>query len=416
MAGVAPGHARPLHDVLSAMREDPGHNAVLPFGKVDGVHFARLVLLDTSEAQDGAEFPARLLLLLDCDAPRGRRLGALVRAAGAGVDRVFEHCEGYPPEGMRSDRTRLAYLRSHMIKADVAYVNTAGRPLRQVRQEEALRAAIEDFLDEPGHQWSTMTGREVRAAIQSFAANRPDLHWALQPAGGPGLRWRAREWAHLVGSLLLIALAFPFAVMVAPLAAILLRWHEKRDAAPRVIPDDDHVRRLADDEDHCAQNQFTAVGELKPGWFRRVTAIVVLWLVGLGVRHLYNRGTLTGVRTIHFARWVFIDDRRRLVFASNYDGSLESYMDDFINKVSWGLNAVFSNGLEYPRTNWLVRDGATDELAFKSYIRTRQVPSQVWYTAYGNLTADNIAKNARLRAGLSGELDDDALAAWLRLL
>jgi hypothetical protein len=34
-----------------------------------------------------------------------------------------------------------------------------------------------------------------------------------------------------------------------------------------------------------------------------------------------------------------------MLFASNYDGSLESYMDDFINKVAWGLNLVFSNGV-----------------------------------------------------------------------
>ena len=56
------------------------------------------------------------------------------------------------------------------------------------------------------------------------------------------------------------------------------------------------------------------------------------------------------MKTIHFARWVFIDGKRRMFFASNYDGSLESYMDDFIDKVAWGLNLVFSNGVGYPRT------------------------------------------------------------------
>ncbi|MDZ7727035.1 MAG: hypothetical protein U5Q44_01905 [Dehalococcoidia bacterium] len=215
--------------------------------------------------------------------------------------------------------------------------------------------------------------------------------------------------------LLLLAL-LPFALLAAPFYAVLLRRHEKTDPAPRLVPDPAHVERLAADEDHLAQNQFTAVGHLKPGRFRKFTAIVVLYLVNLGVRHIYNNGTLTGVKTIHAARWVFIEDRRRLVFASNYDGSLENYMDDFIDKVAWGLNAVFSNGMEYPRTSWLVRDGAEDELAFKSYIRVRQVPSDVWYTAYGNLTNTNIAQNAQVRAGLSGTMDEDAAAAWLRLL
>ena len=81
-------------------------------------------------------------------------------------------------------------------------------------------------------------------------------------------------------------------------------------------------------------------------------------------RHLYTRGRLARVRTIHFARWVFLDGRKRVVFCSNYDGSLESYMDDFINKVGFGLNVVFSNGIGYPRTNWLVlrRLRATSEV------------------------------------------------------
>ena len=67
---------------------------------------------------------------------------------------------------------------------------------------------------------------------------------------------------------------------------------------------------------------------------------------------------LARVRTIHFARWVFLDGRKRILFLSNYDGSLESYMDDFINKVGFGLNVVFSNGIGYPRTDWLDRSTA----------------------------------------------------------
>ena len=58
------------------------------------------------------------------------------------------------------------------------------------------------------------------------------------------------------------------------------------------------------------------------------------------------------------------------MFASSYDGSLESYMDDFIDKVAWGLNAAFSNGVGYPKTNWLVADGATDEQALSATYAT----------------------------------------------
>ena len=139
-------------------------------------------------------------------------------------------------------------------------------------------------------------------------------------------------------------------------------------------------------------------------------AYIRLWSCVEGFR----RADLTGVKTIHFARWVFQDDYRRLLFCSNYDGSLESYMDDFIDKVAWGLNAVFSNGVGYPRTRWLVLDGAKRELEFKDFLRRRQLPTQVWYQAYPQLTALNIENNARIRAALWAELSESEIAEWLR--
>jgi hypothetical protein len=162
------------------------------------------------------------------------------------------------------------------------------------------------------------------------------------------------------------------------------------------------------------QNQFTAFGEIKPGRFRRYLAVGLLWAVNFGARHRFNNGDLAGVKTIHAARWIFIDDKRRVVFCSNYDGSLENYMDDFIDKVAWGLNAVFSNGVGYPRTRWLIKDGAKDELAFKSYIRAHQVPSPVWFSSYPNLTAVNISNNAQIREGLFGDMDESAAREWLK--
>ena len=133
-------------------------------------------------------------------------------------------------------------------------------------------------------------------------------------------------------------------------------------------------------------NQFSAFGSVKPGRFRLWTLLFVFRLLDYSTRHIYTRGRLARVGTIHFARWVFTDDRRRLFFASNYDGSLDSYMDDFINKVAYGLNLVFSNGIGYPRTAFLLSGGASRETEFKYYLRRHEVPSQVWYKAYPGLT------------------------------
>jgi len=138
----------------------------------------------------------------------------------------------------------------------------------------------------------------------------------------------------LVGVLLL-----PLILLALPFWVILLRLHERSDAAPDLRPEPAHVEQLAALEDHGPVNQFTAGGFIKPGPFRAVTARVVLFLIAYAVRHVFNRANLAGVKTIHFARWTYIDGGRRVIFASNYDGSLESYMDDFIDKIAWGLNA-----------------------------------------------------------------------------
>jgi hypothetical protein len=54
---------------------------------------------------------------------------------------------------------------------------------------------------------------------------------------------------------------------------------------------------------------------------------------------------------MHFASWTFLDDKRLLLFASNYDGDCEGYNDDYIDKVAFGFNLSFSSGLGYPQSN-----------------------------------------------------------------
>jgi hypothetical protein len=302
------------------------------------------------------------------------------------------------------------------VTADAMYVNTIGRSAQQVRQEAQLREAIQQFLDRPEHGWSGRGPLEVRAAIQRFVDGEESLRWSKKPPKRPSLSWRLREGVHFVSVLLLLLALLPVTILVLPFWLVLLRVHELTDSAIDTRPDDEHVLALAALEDHAAHNQFSAMGYRKPGWFRKVTATTVLWLINYGARHVLNKGNLAGVKTIHFARWVFLNEKRRLIFTSSYDGSLESYMSDFIDKVAWGLNASFSNGVGYPKTNWLVMNGATNEQAFKRYIRNHQLPTDFWYSAYENLTALNIKRNAEIRAGLYGPMAAGAAEEWLRLL
>ncbi len=101
------------------------------------------------------------------------------------------------------------------------------------------------------------------------------------------------------------------------------------------MPDEERVQTLAALEDHVVQNPFTAIGFVKPGRFRRLTMLGVLFGLNYATRHVFNRGNLAGVKTIHFARWVFLDGRRRVFFASNYDGS---------SRATWTTSSTRSPG------------------------------------------------------------------------
>jgi hypothetical protein len=417
IAPVIPSLLPDLEALLQRMAADPATNDVIPFGRIPGTHYARVFTVAAGTGASGEHFAPLLVLMSDLDGSPYRYLKSLVTLSPSGLDALFGHCEGYPVEARgRTDRARVVYLRSHMVPANTAYVNRIGRTVEQIRGEAHLRDAIEDFLDAKASRWTGADDATVRAAIQDFVTGTSDLTWAKRPAGSLNLRARVQDIIDLL-TLPAIGLIFlPVLTVVLPIWIVLLRYKEWREPAPHVTPTPDHVRELAALEDHGPQNQFSAVGVIKPGWFRSLTVMAVFRVAAYGTRHIFNHGSLGGVKTIHFARWVSIDSQKRAIFVSNYDGSLESYMDDFIDQLFWGLNAVFSNGVGYPKTTFLLFGGARNELQFKDYLRVHQIPTQVWFAAYGDLTALNIENNARVRAGLFGPQSESETREWLQRL
>jgi len=209
----------------------------------------------------------------------------------------------------------------------------------------------------------------------------------------------------------------PFLIVLSPFLIYLLRTKEESD--PELCPPLDRavLLELQHLEDYDVSNQYTALGSLKPGLFRRWLGSGLLVLIDYAARHVFTHGFLARVQTIHFAFWAFLDDKRRVVFTSNYDGGHEAYMDDFINKAAWGLNLAFSHGVGWPRTRWLIARGARIEHKFKNYQRRHQQPTELWYRAYPGLTLADLKRNQRIREGLEPAHVTDAQAeAWLRLL
>ncbi|NEO20521.1 MULTISPECIES: hypothetical protein [unclassified Moorena] len=417
-----------LREVLQSIQQNVGHNDLIPFAQFPQVHFARFVILEAvKDPLLGITIPPSLAFSNCLDAPLKEYLRSLAEEGGYGLDRIFSHCEGYPSPQRLTVSSRIAYLQKHRVNTQTFYVNTIGRTVQQVRQEADLHDKIELFLDRYQHQQGA-DGSDVdtvRRAIQNFVKQDPSLSWALTPAVPPDLGWQIRDKLHLIVGLFLILLLGLAFLPISPLFVAILRWKEETAPHPRQDPkfrlSQFHRLHLAQDEDFFSQNQFSVVGFVKPGWFRYITLRVILWLANFATRHVFNNGdlgtvpllNLYGVDTIHFARWVVIDQGRRVLFMSNYDFNLEDYMNDFINKLAWGLNIIFGHGVDYPKTSWLVKGGARDEQIYKAVLRKYQIRSQVWYAAYPNLSAVNISNNAQIRAGLFQPLDTAQQQAWL---
>lgn len=410
-----------LKDLLARINQDPSDNPIMPFSVFSNLHFMRLLLVDGPDHPD--VFGTTLVVMGNVDGPLATFIEQWAQEHGSGLDQVFSHCQGYPAARKRTQSSRRSFLTEHQITSQAYYINTIGRTAEQIRMESELHEALQVFLNGLSAD-SFNSAQALRDDVIRFVRSNPELAWALASRARPGLLWRSIEnlrFAALVALGLLI-LAWGWPVLAAWI--LTLRQREETDLEYTHRPSLERLIQLRSSEDIAAHNPFSAIGYVKPGLLRSLTVDALLAVAQVVLRHVFNNGNLAGVPllgldgvdTIHFARWTKVDNGRRLLFTSNYDGSLESYMVDFIDKVAWGLNLIFSNGVGYPTTRWLVHEGARKEQRFKDYLGNHQIENQVWYSPYPHLTAVNIANNAAIRDGLRGHMNERQAAAWLQRL
>lgn len=414
LAPVRRERVEALRSLLATLNAAPGladpQNRLVPFASFENIHVARFVILDDETLEDRRAYPDSrlpeeqiyLTFIADCDGPGEALLEDLAARAGDGLRQIFGHCDGV------DDATDLLeWMRARDVRPTTYYVNWVGRTVRQVREEARLHDALLAALPNLRETSPALLHRALRAALLSGGLQ-------LTPVAGKTIPEWLRQIAGLLSLPLVGLVLSPFLILGAPFFLLILRRKETSDpvVTPRV--DAGRIREMSAREDHDVTNPFSAIGSLKPGPFRRYLTKVILYTVNWSTTYIYTRGRLARVGTIHFARWVLLDDDRRVVFASNYDGSLESYMDDFINKVAFGLNLVFSNGIGYPATGFLISGGALREHEFKNFLRRHQLRTDVWYKAYPGLTTRDLARNARVRAGFDrAHLSDDEARLWL---
>jgi deferrochelatase/peroxidase EfeB len=476
-APIAVGKIAEAHARIEALGNPAADGLAQALGvleREEGVHFASLHAIPPTDRQSAH---GHLVLEFSADGAEDVAVARIVHSIGPQLQGVFELASdrgggdlaGY----LQARKVKLG--QGWFGRAGLAFAGTPGMTVGRIRREakladhiagqvgaqdsglgplQRLQLVREDVRSHPEHAWaletptslpiapsSTILGLIAQMALSFVAtylwplaiplavvllfglgswlmgadashawadlaaANLPMKAWLIVHAAWGGLKWA-------LGALM--AFAIPVVAILAAVYA-LLRRKEQTDWLDERAPQRDVLAAILENENQLAHNHMVSVTQLKPGPIRMFTVKLAFWIIGQLALRKFLPGRLGEIGTIHFARWVTLPGGRDFVFFSNYGGSWESYLEDFITKAHNGLTAVWSNTLGFPRTQNLFQGGATDGERFKRYARRSMIPTPFWYSAYPTLTTDNIRTNATIRCGLAAAMTDEEAIAWLAL-
>ena len=183
-------------------------------------------------------------------------------------------------------------------------------------------------------------------------------------------------------------------------------------------PYTDITKTIFDRENKVSQNHMISIQRLIPDGFRKYIALPLMLhaIYGVLVKQRFRPGFLANVGTVHSARWVHLPETDNYVFLGNYDGSFESYLEDFSKMAIQGTNLAWGNCIGFPKIKGIFKGGVEDSDRFKRYARRSMKPTSFWYSAVTDKSAEQIRRNALIRDGLTQDnLSASEAQAWLDL-
>jgi hypothetical protein len=398
-----------LNEILEKFKV--GLNAGLNerFNQLGTLHYARWFILreDSFRDKTAIPLPERLVFSSNFDGPQEEHIIGLVTVFPEYFDELYECCEGYPEPGTRNAETRKNYLAKWKVNTTAFYVGAPGRTLQQIRQEDSLNKYLWNIVNQ--NNWNGKPAVEIQKYLREKVDANPEFAWSKETVQTASV--------DLPGMILMILIMIALSPVIIIWILVLHFFYERRDTNcydKRSQLNDELVRRLEEDEDLFNQNQFTQVLVMKPGKVRLITVQALMLFARTLIKNLFVKGKLMGIPTIHFARWVLIDNDKHMMFFSNFDGSWQQYLGDFIDKSGWGLTGIFSNTVNFPKTNFLFTGGAYDEEHFLAWSRGTQILTQVWYSAYHHLSIKNIVNNTLIRNELWENLSEKEAQLFLK--
>ncbi|MCU0268077.1 MAG: hypothetical protein MUF83_05455 [Acidimicrobiales bacterium] len=160
----------------------------------------------------------------------------------------------------------------------------------------------------------------------------------------------------------------------------------------------------------------TLVIPLRRGW-----AVWCRVLFAASRRFAFITAPLRRQSFIHMAHWSIVDDlggnalgHTCLYFESNFDASMDEYVDVFVQALPWHMRLVWAGGVAYP--------GLYPSAAYRDWSDDHGNAIQHYYGAYAGATTTEVAAALRVSERLdrfeadAPYLDDEAFAAGYRRL
>jgi hypothetical protein len=400
-----------LDQLLSTIGSDLENNQFLRFPQIASLHMAGIVIA----AQD-PRFSPILIFESNFDGTAEEYLRALVAHGRAGLDAIYSKCEGYPSGAALTEPAVLAYLRGHNVPAAAFFVGLPGQTVASIRNAIAVREEINRFLDTEIAKNSirSLSPREIRDRIAQHLERDSPVKPEL-----PGTTFSHYGWIALRNTILMALITILALPVLLPLLLIWIpavRYLEIREKNAPGRPDPPVDDRTYAVEDLFVQNHLATIGIIKDNPIRRFTAKTVVGLVGIMFQRILLRGGFGGVFTLHFAHVVLLDEGRRVLLLTGYDGSALEYLGNFTDTAGRYINGAYGNVENYPACKWLIGKGAASLKGFVGWSRQHMQYTPVFYSAYPQETVLNLMKDLDLRDHLTTATSEAEVERLLKLL
>lgn len=437
-----------------SLKEDPKTDDAVLFPRLS--HISQLHFMSMQIFQD-KHFDPLLVFENNFDGDGDRYWSDVLRLIGDDLRGIFACTKPATSEkwaGLFAEEATdslLPFIKQCSITPSAQHFGAVGLTVERIRRDENVFESIQSELGDVALAFRGKTSIDVHnklraAVLQKYPAlgasglrtvgqERSSFWWA---ALGRALPFIIAGLAGLVLIPVLLYLCISeflpnhgyagarwplIALVILAIVFVLEFWRTLRRLENTDLTQSDPVldpaqlAAFAAQEDQIVQNHLASMVLVKPGVLRGAVIRVALRLLKQFVPLVAASGYLSSMRTIHFAHWTLVGNTGRLMFLSNFDGTWQSYLDDFIDKAHRGLTLAWGNCVGFPRTTDLINDGATHGSQFKAWARQSQTQNILWYSAYKDLTVNQVLRNASIVDGICKSSMTEAEAhAWAQLL